>query len=75
MTHRPSETDVRLTRRTALGALAGAGAATLLRPAGGIAALTHRGTAPSVFSLDVGSVNGSSPPIAAPREFSLVGVQ
>jgi hypothetical protein len=75
MTHRPSETDLRLTRRTALGALAGAGAATLLRPAGGMAALTHRGAPSSVFSLGVGSVNGSSPAIAAPRKFSLVGVQ
>lgn len=75
MTDRPSETDLKLTRRTALGALAGAGAATLLRPAGAIAALTHGVTPPSVFSLGVGSVNGASPPIAAPREFSLVGVQ
>ncbi len=75
MTHRPSETDVRLTRRTALGALAGAGAATLLRPGGGIAALTQRAAPPSVFSLGVGSVSGASPPIEAPREFSLVGVQ
>jgi N-acetylmuramoyl-L-alanine amidase len=71
---RPGETDVRLTRRGALGALAGAGAATLLRPGTGIAAVTE-GAPPSVFTLAVGSVNGSSGPIAAPRTFSLVGVE
>ena len=75
MTHRPGETDGRVTRRTALGALAGAGAATLLRPSAGIAALTQEAIPPSVFSLGAGSVNGSSGTIAAPRAFSLVGVQ
>ncbi len=74
MTERPADTDFRLTRRKALGALAGAGAATVLRPSAGIAALA-RGVPPSVFSLGIGSVNGSSGPLAAPRVFSLVGVQ
>jgi hypothetical protein len=72
---RPGESEVRLTRRGALGALAGAGAATLLRPGAGIAALTRSGVPPSVFSLPVGSVTGPSGPIAAPRPFSLVGVE
>lgn len=72
---RPGETEVRLTRRGALGALAGAGAATLLRPGAGIAAVTQGGAPPSVFNLAVGSVNGSSGQIAAPRAFSLVGVE
>jgi hypothetical protein len=72
---RPGETDVRLTRRRALGALAGAGAATLLRPGAGIAAIADSDAPSSVFTLAVGSVNGSSGPIAAPRSFSLVGVE
>src|SRR5947207_8800101 len=75
MTDRPRNPGDRLTRRTALGAFAGAGAATLLRPTGGIAALMQRAASSPVFSVDVGAVDGSSGPIAAPREFSLVGVQ
>jgi hypothetical protein len=75
MTDHPRNPDVRLTRRTALGAFAGAGAAMLLRATGGIAAVTQRAASSPVFSLHVGAINGSSGTIAAPREFSLVGVQ
>src|SRR5690349_7747205 len=71
----PSDPDLRLTRRRAFGALAGAGAASLLRPGGGIAAVSHRRPPASVFALAIGSLNGSSGPIAAPRTFSLVGVE
>jgi hypothetical protein len=75
VTERPSQTDLKLTRRGALGALAGAGAASLLRPRSGIAAPVGTPEPTSVFSLGVGSLNGSSGPIVAPRTFSLVGVQ
>lgn len=63
-----------LTRRTAIGALAGAGAASLLGPAG---ALATPGTAApaSLFSRFVGRVNGRSGDLAAPRTFQLVGVE
>jgi hypothetical protein len=47
----------------------------MLRPGRGIAALTQAAALPSVFSLGVGSVQGSSGIVAAPRPFSLVGVQ
>jgi N-acetylmuramoyl-L-alanine amidase len=72
LTDRLNDTDLRLTRRRALGALAGAGAASLLRPTGGIAAMSPPA---SVFSLAVGSLNESSGPIVSPRRFSLVGVE
>jgi hypothetical protein len=75
MSHGGSHTDLRLTRRGALGALAGAGAASLLHPAGGIAAPNRARPPESVFSLAVGSLNGSSGPLTAPRTFSLVGVE
>src|SRR5437764_5151168 len=75
MTDRPRHPDIRVTRRTALGALAGAGAATMLRPGRCIAALTPGAALPLSFTLGAGAVHGSSGTPAAPRPFSLVGVQ
>jgi N-acetylmuramoyl-L-alanine amidase len=75
MTGGPGDSGLRLTRRSALGALAGAGAASLLRPGGGIAAGSRPRAPASVFSLAIGWLNGSSAPITAPRTFSLVGVE
>lgn len=63
----------RITRRAALRGAAVAGAASLVRPSGALAALSP---APAgVFSRWVGSVAGESPAIAAPRPFSLVGIE
>jgi N-acetylmuramoyl-L-alanine amidase len=62
-----------LTRRAVLRGAAAAGAASLMTPGAGLAALTS--ATPGVFSSWVGSVAGESAPIAAPRRFSLVGVQ
>lgn len=74
MTDRPTDTDFTLTRRTAIRALAGAGAVSLLGPPGAVAA--DPPAAPqSVFSRFVGRVNGRSGDIAAPRTFELVGVE
>ncbi len=74
VTDRPTDTDSTLTRRTAIGALAGAGAASLLGPSGALGAATATSRA-SVFSRFVGRVAGSSREIAAPRAFQLVGVE
>jgi N-acetylmuramoyl-L-alanine amidase len=63
-------TGYRPTRRELVGAAA---AASLLRPAVGIAA--QRATAPTVFSRELGLVEGTAPPLAAPRPFLLAGVQ
>ncbi len=62
-----------LTRRAVLRGAAAAGAASLVAPGAGIAALTS-GT-PGVFSRWVGTVARESAPIAAPRRFALVGVE
>ncbi len=62
-----------ITRRAALGAAAGLGAGLLLEPVAGLAQ-TVAGSG-SVFSRAVGSFSGISPPLRAPRRFSLVGIQ
>ena len=62
-----------LTRRAVLRGAAAAGAASLVAPGAGIAALTS--ATPGVFSRWVGTVAGESAPIAAPRRFALVGVE
>ncbi len=62
-----------LTRRAVLRGAAAAGAASLVAPSAGIAALTS--AKPGVFSRWVGTVAGESAPIAAPRRFALVGVE
>jgi hypothetical protein len=62
-----------LTRRAVLRGAAAAGAASLVAPSAGLAALGS--AAPGVFSRWVGTVAGESAPIAAPRRFALVGVQ
>lgn len=59
-----------LTRRAALRGAAVAGAAIMLHPTAGLA-LGDR----SVFSRYVGRLDGDSVPLAAPRRFSLVGVE
>jgi N-acetylmuramoyl-L-alanine amidase len=67
-----------LTRRTVLRGAAVAGAASLVRPATGLAAGAGPATAAvsrSVFSRWVGSFARESAVIAAPRSFSLVGVE
>ena len=62
-----------LTRRAVLRGAAAAGAASLVRPTGALAAPR---TAPAgVFSRWVGTVAGESPAIAAPASFSLVGIE
>ena len=62
-----------LTRRAALTGVAGAGAAALLEPVTGLAdTLTGRGP---VFSRVLGSIAGDSPPLRAPRQFSLIGIE
>jgi N-acetylmuramoyl-L-alanine amidase len=62
-----------LTRRAVLRGAAAAGAASLVAPSAGIAALTS--ARPGVFNRWVGTVAGESAPIAAPRRFALVGVE
>jgi N-acetylmuramoyl-L-alanine amidase len=62
-----------LTRRAVLRGAAAAGAVSLVRPSGAFAALAP---APAgVFNRWVGTVSGESPAIAAPRQFSLVGIE
>jgi hypothetical protein len=62
-----------VTRRALLGGVAAAGAATLIRPATGLAdALDH---SRSVFSRSIGYLSGESGPILAPRRFMLAGVE
>jgi N-acetylmuramoyl-L-alanine amidase len=62
-----------ITRRTLLGGMAAAGAASLVRPAGGLAkAIADR---PTVSSRWIGRLSGTSAPLRAPTRFSLVGVQ
>lgn len=63
----------RITRRTALRGAAAVGAASLVRPAPVLAARVSATGSP--FSSWVGSLSGESAMIAAPRHFSLVGVQ
>lgn len=74
MTDRLKDTDLTLTRRTAIKTLAGAGAASLLNPAGALGAKPAAPTQ-SVFSVFVGWLEGLSGEVAAPRTFQLVGVQ
>ena len=62
-----------LTRRAVLRGAAAAGAASLVRPTGALAALSA--TPAGVFSRWVGSVSGESAAIAAPRQFALVGIE
>jgi N-acetylmuramoyl-L-alanine amidase-like protein len=62
-----------ITRRTLLGGVAAAGAASLVRPAGGLANVVAG--RPPVSSRWVGRLAGTSAPIGAPTRFSLVGVQ
>jgi N-acetylmuramoyl-L-alanine amidase len=62
-----------VTRRTLIGGAAAAGAATLARPVGGLGAILDPGA--GVTSRRLGSLAGTSAPIAAPRQFSLAGVQ
>jgi hypothetical protein len=62
-----------LTRRAVLRGAAVAGAASLARPAAGIALAAK--AAPDVFSRSVGPLAGESGAIAAPRPFALVGVE
>jgi hypothetical protein len=63
-----------ITRRAALRGAAVVGAASLVRPAGAVAALTP-GSAGRVFSQWVGTVAGESKPIAATARFALLGVE
>jgi N-acetylmuramoyl-L-alanine amidase-like protein len=68
-----SEERSGLTRRAVLRGAAVAGAASLVRPTGALAALS---AAPAgVFSCWVGTVSGESATIAAPGQFALVGVE
>ena len=62
-----------LTRRTLLGGAAAAGAASLIRPTAGLAAKLDG--AGLVSDLWIGSLTGQSPPIRAPRQFVLVGLE
>ncbi|HEV7175474.1 MAG TPA: N-acetylmuramoyl-L-alanine amidase, partial [Solirubrobacteraceae bacterium] len=62
-----------LTRRTLLGGAVAAGAASVLGPAETLAAAL--GSPPDVFSRWVGLLHGTSGVLAAPRRFSLVGVE
>ena len=64
-----------LTRRTVLGGVAAAGAVSLAGPADGLAAALSSSGSGSVSSRWVGSLDGQSRPLAAPRRFALVGVQ
>ncbi len=74
VTDGPTNAELTLTRRTAIGALAGAGAASLLGPSGALGA-ARAAPPPSVFSRFVGRVEGRSGELAAPRAFQLVGVE
>jgi len=62
-----------VTRRTLLGGVAAAGAATLVGPATGLADVLEPPR--SVFSRWVGFLSGQSAPIRPLRRFSLVGVE
>jgi hypothetical protein len=62
-----------VTRRALLGGVAAAGAASLVRPAAGLA-VAFGGRA-SVFARWVGSLSGESAPILAPSRFALVGLE
>ncbi len=62
-----------LTRRAVLRGAAAAGAASLVRPTGALAALSA--TPAGVFSRWVGAVSRESATIAAPAKFALVGVE
>lgn len=62
-----------VTRRTLLGGMAAAGAATLVRPAAGLAGVLD--PASGVTSRWVGSLSGTSPVIGAPRRFALAGIE
>ncbi len=65
-----------ITRRTALRGAAVAGAASLVRPSGAVAALTRGSAAEAgVFSQWVGTLAAESTPIAASARFALVGVE
>jgi N-acetylmuramoyl-L-alanine amidase len=63
-----------VTRRAMLRGAAAAGAASLVRPTGAIAALSP-GSPGGIFSQWVGALAGESAQIAAPGRFSLVGVE
>ena len=63
-----------LTRRAVLRGAAAAGAASLVRPSGAIAARPP-GSVGGIFSQWVGALSGESAQIAAPQRFSLVGVE
>lgn len=60
----------RITRRQALGSAVSAGAASLITPAVGLAASPR-----ALTSRWIGTLAGTSEAVAAPRRFSLVGVQ
>jgi hypothetical protein len=62
-----------VTRRTLLGGIAAAGAASLVRPAAGLAVALD--PASGISSRWVGSLSGASPPLNAPLRFSLVGIE
>jgi N-acetylmuramoyl-L-alanine amidase-like protein len=62
-----------ITRRKLLGGAAAAGAASLVGPAAGLAAKPDG--ARVVSDLWIGSLEGQSPPIRAPRRFVLVGLE
>ena len=64
-----------VTRRALLGGMAAAGAATLAHPAPGLGAIVDPMLEGGVTSRAVGTLAGTSAPIAAPRRFGLVGVQ
>jgi hypothetical protein len=64
----------RLTRRSVIAAGAGAVAAGLLRPAGGLAAVTSAAQ-PSLSELWVGRVDAAGVTVELPRAADLVGVQ
>jgi hypothetical protein len=61
-----------ITRRTLLGGVAAAGAASLARPAAGFGEVL--GGRPAVRTRWVGRLAGESEPILAPARFSLVGI-
>jgi hypothetical protein len=68
----------RITRRAVLQGAAAAGAASLVVPTSGLAAGAAASALPASerpFSRWVGALNGESGALAAPRPFSLVGVQ
>jgi hypothetical protein len=63
-----------VTRRALLGGMAAAGAASLVRPAAGLAQAALP-AGPNVFSSAVGTLWGRSRPILAARAFALAGVE